>query len=113
MMYQINKTMNQQLIKTQRGRMRLTFLPLAAALLAGPAVAANNVHTARHVVAPVVQQTIIGAVTSAADNTPLTGVSVAVKGTQRGAATNDAGQYTIDRKSTRLNSSHVKISYAV
>lgn len=94
--------MNQQLIKTQRGRMRLTFLPLAAALLAGPAVAANNVHTARHVVAPVVQQTIIGAVTSAADNTPLTGVSVAVKGTQRGAATNDAGQYTISAEAGEI-----------
>ncbi len=87
--------MNQQLIKTRHGRVRLSFLPLAAALLTGPAFAGNSGHTTRHVVAPVAQQTITGTVTSAADDTPLTGVSVAVKGTSRGAATNDAGQYTI------------------
>ncbi|MGV3762900.1 MAG: SusC/RagA family TonB-linked outer membrane protein [Parapedobacter sp.] len=86
--------MNQQLTKTCSGRMRLTFLSLAAALLAGPAVAGNGL-TARHTVAPVVQQTVTGTVTNATDNMPLTGVSVAVKGTSRGAATNDAGQYTI------------------
>src|SRR5690606_18774695 len=87
--------MNQQLTKTRRGGMRLALLPLAVALLAGPAIAGNNAHTARYGIAPAAQQTITGTVTSAADDTPLTGVSVAVKGTSRGAATNDAGQYTI------------------
>ncbi len=74
--------------------MPLTLLPLAAALLAGPAVAGNNGYTAGYVVAPAVQQTITGTVTSTT-GTPLTGVSVAVKGTSRGAATNEAGHYTI------------------
>ena len=41
------------------------------------------------------QQTITGTVTSATDGTPLSGVSVAVKGTTRGAATDDAGRYSI------------------
>ena len=75
--------------------MRLALLPLAVALLAGPAIAGNNAHTARYGIAPDAQQTITGTVTSATDGGPLTGVSVAVKGTSRGAATNDAGQYTI------------------
>src|SRR5690606_36360969 len=87
--------MNQQLTKTRRGKMRLTLLSLTAALLAGPAVAGNNGHTVRDIVAPIAQQTIVGTVTSAVDDAPLTGVSVAVKGTSRGAATNDAGQYSI------------------
>ena len=75
--------------------MRLTFLPLAAALLTGPAIAGNNGAPAIPMVAPAMQQTISGTVTSATDGAPLTGVSVAVKGTSRGAATNDAGLYTI------------------
>src|SRR5690606_17938460 len=94
--------MNQQLTKTRSGRMRLTLLPLAAALLAGPAVAGNNGLTIPPAVARAAQQTITGTVTSAVDNAPLTGVSVAVKGTSRGAATNDAGQYTISAEAGEI-----------
>src|SRR5690606_36143130 len=94
--------MNQQLTKTRSGRMRLTLLPLAAALLAGPAVAGNNGFAIPPAVARAAQQTITGTVTSAVDNTPLTGVSVAVKGSSRGAATNDAGQYTISAEAGEI-----------
>lgn len=87
--------MNQQLTNTRGGRVRLAALSFAAALLAGPAVAGSSGYLTRDDFALVAQQNITGTVTSATDNTPLTGVSVAVKGTTRGAATNDAGQYTI------------------
>ncbi len=40
-------------------------------------------------------QTITGTVTSAADNTPLAGVSVRVKGTSRAAVTNASGIFTV------------------
>src|SRR5690606_13132035 len=66
-----------------------------------------------------IQQTRIirGRVSNEA-GTPLSGISVLIKGTTIGTSTNDNGLYTIEvpvgnRKSTRLNSSHVKISYAV
>src|SRR5690606_21117748 len=95
--------MNQQLTNTRRGRMRLTLLSLAAAVLAGPAFAENNgLSVPLHAVAPAAQQTITGTVTSAVDDMPLTGVSVAVKGTSRGAATNDAGQYTISAEAGEI-----------
>src|SRR3546814_14907107 len=99
MIYQTHKTMNQQLIKTRRGRVRLTLLPLAAALLAGPAVAGNNGFAVPHTVARAVQQTITGQVTSAAGNTPLTGVSAAVKVKCRGSATDDGGMYAYSSQS--------------
>lgn len=74
--------MNQQLTNTRRGRMRLTLLSLTAAVLAGPALAGNTGFSGPSlVVAPVAQQTITGTVRSAVDNVPLSGVSVAVKGT--------------------------------
>src|SRR5690606_5077809 len=57
---------------------------------------------------------------------PLAGVTVTIANSQLGTTTNDKGEFFIplpsdksaeylirDRKSTRLNSSHVKISYAV
>src|SRR5690606_30336047 len=94
--------MNQQLIKTQRGRMRLTFLSLTAVVLAGPAAAESMAYSAPHPIAQAAQQTVTGSVTSATDGSPLTGVSVAVKGTSRGAATNDAGQYTISAETGEI-----------
>ncbi|MBK1440073.1 SusC/RagA family TonB-linked outer membrane protein [Parapedobacter sp. ISTM3] len=51
--------------------------------------------TAGDLATVVKQQTITGTVTSAADGSPLSGVSVAVKGTSRGTATDDNGRYTI------------------
>lgn len=94
--------MNQQLINTRRGRMRLTFLSLTAVVLAGPAAAESMAYSAPHPIAQAAQQTVTGSVTSATDGSPLTGVSVAVKGTSRGAATNDAGQYTISAETGEI-----------
>jgi TonB-linked outer membrane protein, SusC/RagA family len=75
--------------------MRLAVLPLAAALFAGPAYAEGYARIPVAWTKMATQQTISGTVSSAADNTPLSGVSVAVKGTSRGAATDDSGRYTI------------------
>src|SRR5690606_37883980 len=69
------------------------------------------------------EQTIMGHVTNE-QGTPIPGASVQVKGTSEGTITNEEGDFSVtantnsiirvsDRKSTRLNSSHVKISYAV
>lgn len=74
---------------------QLALLPLAAALLAGPSAQASYGAPAGPAVVAVVQQTVSGTVTGAADGAPLTGVSVSVRGTSRGTATNDSGQYTI------------------
>ena len=87
--------MNQHSTKTRCRKMRLTLLSLTAALLAGPAFAERDGNLMRPVAEAYVQQTITGVVTSATDSVPLTGVSVAVKGTSRGAATDDAGRYSI------------------
>lgn len=75
--------------------MRLTLLSLTAALLAGPTFAESEGGPTQSLAGEVVQQTITGTVTSATDNAPLSGVSVAVKGTSRGAATDDVGRYSI------------------
>lgn len=75
--------------------MRLAVLPLAAALFAGPAYAEGYARIPVAWTKMATQQTISGTVSSAANNTPLSGVSVAVKGTSRGAATDDSGRYTI------------------
>ncbi|WP_353127811.1 SusC/RagA family TonB-linked outer membrane protein [Parapedobacter pyrenivorans] len=75
--------------------MRLSLLSLAAALFGGPAFAEPVGDSMLPLTETVAQQTITGTVTSATDNTPLSGVSVAVKGTARGAATDDLGRYSI------------------
>lgn len=75
--------------------MRLSLLSLAAALFGGPAFAEPVGDSMLPLTEAVAQQTITGTVTSATDNTPLSGVSVAVKGTARGAATDDLGRYSI------------------
>ncbi|MGK6350109.1 SusC/RagA family TonB-linked outer membrane protein [Parapedobacter sp. DT-150] len=87
--------MNQHLTRTTSGKMRLVLLPLAAALLTGPVGGGAYANPVRTLSEEAAQQTITGTVTSAADNTPLTGVSVAVKGTSRGASTDDSGRYAI------------------
>ncbi|HLT74503.1 MAG TPA: carboxypeptidase-like regulatory domain-containing protein, partial [Ohtaekwangia sp.] len=46
------------------------------------------------------QQTVAGRVTDASDGTPLPGVSVVVKGTARGTATDTDGRYSLSVNST-------------
>ncbi|GGG75832.1 SusC/RagA family TonB-linked outer membrane protein [Parapedobacter pyrenivorans] len=75
--------------------MRLSLLPLVAALFGGPVFAEPVGDSMLPLTEAAAQQTITGTVTSATDNTPLSGVSVAVKGTARGAATDDLGRYSI------------------
>src|SRR5690606_39766185 len=45
-------------------------------------------------------------------NAPIPGVTVDILGLNRKISTNEEGRFLLDRKSTRLNSSHVKIPYA-
>src|SRR5690606_41050089 len=73
------------------------------------------------------QQTVRGIVRDSMTNEPIAGAAVKVVGTQLGTSTDAEGRFLvanvldgatleisfIDRKSTRLTSSHVKISYAV
>ena len=48
------------------------------------------------------------------DGEPVIGASIIVKGTTVGTVTDFDGNFELDRKSTRLNSSHMsRISYAV
>src|SRR5690625_747889 len=69
---------------------------------------------------PLPQLTVEGTVIDH-DGEPLIGVNIQVKGSTKGTATDfdgrfaleDVEQDAVDRKSTRLNSSHVAISYAV
>ncbi|SEK21168.1 TonB-linked outer membrane protein, SusC/RagA family [Parapedobacter koreensis] len=75
--------------------MRFSFLPLVAVLLASPVYGKGYADPADVLPNEIVQQTIVGTVTSTADNAPLSGVSVTVKETSRGAATDDNGRYTI------------------
>ncbi|SKB29039.1 TonB-linked outer membrane protein, SusC/RagA family [Parapedobacter luteus] len=87
--------MNQHSTKTKCGKIRSALLSLMAVLLAGPAFADGYTNPVSGFAKETAQQTITGTVTSTADNTPLSGVSVTVKGTSRGAATDDDGRYTI------------------
>jgi len=85
--------MNKQLTK-QVGKALLACLPVAAAWLTEKATAATATVADHPMVAMAVQQTISGTVTGP-DGAPLSGVSVTVKGTTRGGATDDSGHYSI------------------
>src|SRR5690625_4046858 len=96
----------------------LIFLASCALFLIGPG---NAIAEARGLdEAPLPQITVEGTVVDH-DGEPLIGVNIQVKGTNKGTATDfdgrfaleDVEQDAVDRKSTRLNSSHVAISYAV
>src|SRR5690606_40231762 len=59
---------------------------------------------------------VTGKVISSEDSQGLPGTNILIKGSATGTVTDAQGNYSLevtDRKSTRLNSSHVKISYAV
>lgn len=79
--------------------MRAALLSLTTVLLAGPAFAEGNDRLFQPPTTQTVQQTLTGVVTSATTNAPLSGVSVAIKGTSRGSATDDNGRYTISATS--------------
>ncbi|WP_257668910.1 SusC/RagA family TonB-linked outer membrane protein [Parapedobacter tibetensis] len=102
--------MNHKRAKTRRGKMRLTSFALAVVLIISAAHAkihAPNTFGEKGYInisseKPAFQQTIVGTITRAADNTPMEGVSIAVKGTSRGVATDASGRYTISAASGEI-----------
>src|SRR3712207_7188148 len=59
------------------------------------------------------QTQVSGTVTSAENGDPVIGAAIKIVGTSTGSVTDVDGHFALDRKSTRLNSSHANISYAV